>query len=61
MSRSAIACRSCSHVLARKHHSGNITFEVGIRVVLLRDGRVQAQCPCGDARVVAPSRMKRAA
>ena len=51
MSRSFIECRKCSHKLARRHHSGNLAFEVGIRLVLLKGGRLQAKCPCGEVRV----------
>lgn len=61
MSKSTIACRDCGHTLACKHHTGNVSIEVGIRVVVLADGRVQAKCPCGSARVIVTDRAKRAA
>ena len=61
MSNSSIQCRSCGRTLAKRHHSGNITFEVGIRIVMLKYGRVQAKCPCGDARAFLPEQPKKAA
>lgn len=62
MSTSAIRCRrpDCGHLIAKLHHSGNIQFEVGIRVVMLKDGRVQAVCTCGTARAFFPERKKAA-
>lgn len=61
MSATPIQCRECGNTLAKHHHSGNIKIERGVPVVLLRDGRVQVQCPCGDTRVIVPDRMKTAA
>lgn len=52
MSTSDIACRSCGHVLAKKHHSGRITSEPGIRSVYRPDGHVEYVCPCGVKRTV---------
>lgn len=63
MSTSAIQCRrpDCGHIIARRHHSGNVQFETGVRVVMLKDGRIQAVCPCGTARAFVPDRDRRAA
>ena len=61
MSTSSIECRECGNVVAKRHHSGRVNFEVGIRVVLLKDGRVQAVCPCGGTRVIVSDSQRRAA
>lgn len=63
MSNSQIQCRNpeCRHTIALRHHTGNIQFAVGIRVVMLKDGRIQAVCPCGTARAFVPDKVKQAA
>ena len=61
MSSSNIECRECGSVVARRHHTGNVRFEAGVRVVLLRDGRVQAECPCGGTRVIVSDSQRKAA
>lgn len=52
MSQSAIQCRACQHVIAKRHHSGNITTTVGIRTVVTPDGQTKAVCPCGHKQVL---------
>lgn len=61
MSTSSIECRDCGNVVAKRHHTGNVRFEVGVRVVLLKDGRVQAECPCGSTRVIVSDSQRKAA
>lgn len=60
MSSSAIQCRHCGNTLAKRNHHGVVKFMVGIRIEMLRDGRVRAWCPCNASRVMVPTESKAA-
>lgn len=61
MSTSAIACRECGHLIAKRHHTGDVKTEVGIRTVVKPDGRILALCPCGRRQAIYTKAQPRAA